>query len=74
VLIQLNLIMYHYICLGISPRPSDALTIRKHIADALSETFGLSAGGTYIDILSTLNNGSECVIRVRQKYVIFAAQ
>lgn len=61
--------MYHYIRLGISPQPSDALTIRKNISDALSQTFGLSSEGTYVDILSTPNNGKECVIRVQQKYV-----
>jgi hypothetical protein len=66
--------MYHYIRLAISPQPLDALTIRKNIADALSETFGLSAGGTYVDMLSTPNNGKECVIRVRQKYVTYMVQ
>ncbi|XP_006455739.1 hypothetical protein AGABI2DRAFT_210273 [Agaricus bisporus var. bisporus H97] len=61
--------MYHYIRLGISPQPSDALTIRKNISDALSQTFGLSSEGTYVDILSTPNNGKECVIRVQQNDV-----
>lgn len=59
--------MYHYIHLKILPPTSDALIIRKIIADALSQTFGLSTEGTYVDILSLSEGGGTCVLRVQQK-------
>ncbi|KIM53264.1 hypothetical protein SCLCIDRAFT_453848 [Scleroderma citrinum Foug A] len=51
----------HYLCLSVSPVNAaqlnsdtdiDVLTIRKALQDALAELFGITAAGTYIDILA----------------------
>ncbi|KAF9450517.1 hypothetical protein P691DRAFT_462732 [Macrolepiota fuliginosa MF-IS2] len=57
--------MYHYIRLKVSPPSSDALAIRKTIADALSQAFGLTAEGAHVDILFITHDRAECVLRVR---------
>lgn len=59
--------MYHYIRFRLSPPNPDALTIRKAVSDALSQTFGLSVESTYVDVLSIAKSGQECVLRVRSE-------
>lgn len=57
----------HYIRLSITPPSSDALTIRKAIQDALTQTFGVISSSTYLDILWIADDGSETAIRVRKE-------
>jgi hypothetical protein len=45
--------------------PVDAVTLRKSLQEALTQTFGLSGSGTYIDVLWT--GSSEAVVRVDSK-------
>ncbi|EMD30906.1 hypothetical protein CERSUDRAFT_100878 [Gelatoporia subvermispora B] len=54
----------HYIRFSVSPPNTDALTLRKALQDALSQTFGLVAANTYIDILWVAEDGTEVVLRV----------
>jgi len=51
----------HYLCLSVAPVNAaqltsgtdiDVLTIRKALQDALAELFGITAAGTYMDILA----------------------
>lgn len=64
--------MYHYIHLKISPPSIDILTLRKTIANALSQSFGLQEEGTYLDILSLAEDGTECILRVRPECVLLS--
>ncbi len=68
-LVLKRLTMYHYIHLKISPPSLDVLNLRKIIANALSQMFGLLAEGTYLDILSLAEDGTECILRVRSECV-----
>jgi hypothetical protein len=65
---------YHYIRLAISPSNSDALVLRKTLQDSLTQTFGITASSTYIDILWVANGGEEFVVRVGNGSVLFLAQ
>lgn len=60
---------HHYIRLAVEPRCTDVLRIRKSLQDALSDMFGLTFAGTYIDVLSVDELGSETVVRVHPEYV-----
>jgi hypothetical protein len=62
--------MYHYIHVRISPPKSEILAVRKTISAALSKTYGLSAEGTYVDVLSLAANGEECILRVQKEWVL----
>ncbi|KAG1721966.1 hypothetical protein EDB19DRAFT_1770323, partial [Suillus lakei] len=41
-----------------------ALKLRKSMQDGLAETFGITAAGTYLDILWIAESGSEVVVRL----------
>jgi hypothetical protein len=60
---------HSYILLSINPPCADALKLRKAMQDGLMETFGITASGTYLDILWIAENGSEAVIRLSEKSV-----
>ena len=53
----------HYIRLTVHPA-ADALTIRKSLSNALSETFGITLASVNIDILWVEEDGSEVVVRI----------
>ncbi|KAF8900124.1 hypothetical protein CPB84DRAFT_1680697 [Gymnopilus junonius] len=53
----------HYMRFSMMPPATSDLTVRKAIADSLTESFGLTASSTYLDILWVSDNGCECVIR-----------
>jgi len=68
---------YSYIHLSITPPCTDALKIRKTMQDGLAEAFGVTASGTYLDILWIAEVGSDIIIRlaaesVMSKKIIFA--
>ncbi|KAH9476862.1 hypothetical protein JR316_0010778 [Psilocybe cubensis] len=56
----------HYLCLSVSPSVASELAIRKTIADALTETFGVTSTSTYLDLLWLKDDGSECIIRAHK--------
>lgn len=56
---------YHYIRYSISPACNDALTVRKHIQDALLQSFGLTSANLQTDILWIDDNGTDVVLRLR---------
>ncbi|KAG2757710.1 hypothetical protein P692DRAFT_201734647, partial [Suillus brevipes Sb2] len=58
---------HSYILLSINPPCADALKLRKAMQDGLMETFGVTASGTYLDILWIAESGSEVVIRLAEK-------
>lgn len=58
---------HSYILLSINPPCADALKLRKAMQDGLMETFGITASGTYLDILWIAESGSEVVIRLSEK-------
>jgi hypothetical protein len=60
---------HSYILLSINPPCADALKLRKAMQDGLMETFGITASGTYLDILWIAESGSEVVIRLAEKSV-----
>ncbi|TFK29165.1 hypothetical protein FA15DRAFT_610895 [Coprinopsis marcescibilis] len=53
----------HYIRFSVSPPTSDALSLRKAIADSLTEAFGATSTSTRVDILWIAEDGKEMVIR-----------
>ena len=55
---------YHYIRLAVSPQNTDLLTLRKTLQDSLTQTFGVTAASTYIDILWVADDGGQFVVRV----------
>lgn len=57
----------HYLCLSVSPSIVSELAIRKTIADALTEIFGITSTSTYLDVLWVKDDGSECIIRVHKR-------
>ncbi|KAI0076999.1 hypothetical protein K474DRAFT_1596889 [Panus rudis PR-1116 ss-1] len=57
---------YHYARLAVIPSCTEALTVRKIIQDALTQTFGVVGGSTYIDVLWVSEDGSEVVIRANK--------
>ena len=59
----------YYIRLAMQPHCADVLRIRKTLQDALADTFGLTSAGTYMDVLSVDEEGSETVVRTHAAYV-----
>ncbi|KAF8064337.1 hypothetical protein FPV67DRAFT_1504574 [Lyophyllum atratum] len=59
---------YHYIRIAIVPadHERDPLRIRKTLQDALTQTFGMTSSALYIDILHIVEDGGQCIIRVRK--------
>lgn len=57
---------YSYLRLGITPPTKNDLSIRKTIADALTQSFGQTSAATYLDILWLSNDGKECAIRAQR--------
>ncbi|CAL1698210.1 unnamed protein product [Somion occarium] len=55
---------YHYIRLSVNPPSTEALSLRKAMQDALSQSFGLISANTYIDVLWLSDDGSQMVVRV----------
>jgi hypothetical protein len=60
---------YHYIRLAVFPGNVDALSLRKNLQDALTQTFGLTSSSMYIDILWIANSGEQLVVRVNKESV-----
>jgi hypothetical protein len=61
---------YSYIHLSITPPCTDALKIRKTMQDGLAEAFGVTASGTYLDILWIAEVGSDVIIRLAAESVM----
>lgn len=59
---------YHYIRFSLAP-PCDVLAVRKSLQDSLTQSFGITSAGTYMDVLWVSPMGSETVIRARQACV-----
>ncbi|KIJ41103.1 hypothetical protein M422DRAFT_172777 [Sphaerobolus stellatus SS14] len=57
---------YRYLRISASPRITDALSLRKLLADAMMQSFGLSRAGTYMDVLWIKEEGTEAVVRVAE--------
>ncbi|KAG6899622.1 hypothetical protein C0993_008564 [Termitomyces sp. T159_Od127] len=57
---------YHYIRIAISPA-RDALGLRKTLQDALTQTFGITSAGLYIDVLWLAADAGEAVIRINKE-------
>ncbi|KZT21289.1 hypothetical protein NEOLEDRAFT_1073672 [Neolentinus lepideus HHB14362 ss-1] len=55
---------YYYVLFSVSPAQSNVLSIRKKIQDALTEVFGITQSGDYMDILWTAEDCSEILIRM----------
>ncbi|KAF9262059.1 hypothetical protein L218DRAFT_960677 [Marasmius fiardii PR-910] len=57
---------YHYLLLSFSPPlpPNSELKIRQTIHESLIQSFGVTLGSIYVDILSLKEGGSEAVVRV----------
>ncbi|KAF9484189.1 hypothetical protein BDN70DRAFT_798198 [Pholiota conissans] len=54
----------HYLRFSVTPSTKNELAIRKTIADALTQSFGLTSAATYVDVLWISEDGNDCVIRV----------
>ncbi|KAG6811504.1 hypothetical protein H0H92_007106 [Tricholoma furcatifolium] len=52
---------YHYIRIALTPPSTyrDALTIRKTLQDALTQTFGVTSAGLHVDILWVAEDSSD---------------
>ncbi|RDB17738.1 hypothetical protein Hypma_001052 [Hypsizygus marmoreus] len=61
---------HHYIRFAVSPPTTDALTLRKALQDALTQTFGITSAGLYTDILWSADDGAQFVVRVRKGSVL----
>jgi hypothetical protein len=61
--------VYHYLRLSVTPACPDALTIRKAIQDAITQSFGIYST-TYADVLWVAEDGAETVVRLRKEYSI----
>jgi hypothetical protein len=61
---------FHYIRLAVSPPNPDHLSLRKTLQDSLTQTFGVTASSTYIDILWVSAEGEQFVARVGNRLVI----
>ncbi|KAF8970710.1 hypothetical protein BDZ97DRAFT_1790632 [Flammula alnicola] len=57
----------HYLRFSITPATKNDLALRKTLADALMQSFGLTSTATYLDILWTSDDGSDCVIRAQKE-------
>ncbi|KAJ8593465.1 hypothetical protein M405DRAFT_731452 [Rhizopogon salebrosus TDB-379] len=55
---------YSYIHFSVEPPCTDALKLRKTMQDGLAEVFGVTASGTYLDILWIAEGGSDVIIRL----------
>jgi len=58
-----------YVHFSIKPPCTDALKIRKTMQDCLVEAFGVTASGTYLDILWIAEDGSNVIIRLAAESV-----
>ncbi|KAF9054142.1 hypothetical protein BJ165DRAFT_687282 [Panaeolus papilionaceus] len=58
------MVQQHYIRFAVTPPTKDALKIRKALGDAISDSYGMTAAGAYLDILYISDEGRECVIRL----------
>ena len=58
---------YHYVRLAVAPACADALSIRKAIQDAFTQTFGLVSASTHVDVLWLADDGSEVVVRLAER-------
>ncbi|KAG6890130.1 hypothetical protein C0995_011423 [Termitomyces sp. Mi166 len=46
----------------------DGLSLRKILQDALTQTFGVTSAGLYIDVLWMAEDSSECIIKSHKDY------
>ncbi|KAI0311952.1 hypothetical protein OF83DRAFT_1148544 [Amylostereum chailletii] len=58
---------YHYIRLSLSPPNPDPLSLRRGVQEALTQTFGIIAANTYMDVLWIDEQGAETVLRTSQR-------
>ncbi|GLB44477.1 hypothetical protein LshimejAT787_1701040 [Lyophyllum shimeji] len=59
---------YHYIRIAvgrINPQ-RDALSLRKTLQDAITQTFGITSSAVYVDVLWMAEDGGHCVLRVQK--------
>ncbi|TFK71229.1 hypothetical protein BDN72DRAFT_837985 [Pluteus cervinus] len=56
---------YHYLRLSLSPPTQDIFRIRKVLETALTQSFGITAAGTQLDVLWLADTGEEVIIRVQ---------
>jgi hypothetical protein len=56
----------HYLRFSIAPSTKNELAIRKTIADALTQGFGITSAATYLDVLWISEDGKDCVIRIKE--------
>jgi hypothetical protein len=61
---------YSYIHFSVEPPCTDALKLRKTMQDGLAEVFGVTASGTYLDILWIAEGGSDVIIRLAVQSVM----
>ncbi|KAH9922223.1 uncharacterized protein B0H18DRAFT_879512 [Fomitopsis serialis] len=57
---------YHYARFSVAPACADALSIRKSIQDAFTQSFGLVSANTHVDVLWVADDGSEAVVRLAE--------
>lgn len=61
----------HYIRFSILPSTKEELTLRKTVADALTQSFGVTSSSTPLDLLWLSDEGTECVFRVQKESAAF---
>ncbi|KAK0498987.1 hypothetical protein EDD18DRAFT_1154790 [Armillaria luteobubalina] len=57
---------YYYMRFSVSPKTTDALSLRQTIQSALVQTFGIAGGSIYLDNLWVAEDGNETVLRTRK--------
>jgi hypothetical protein len=62
----------HYIRFSIVPATKEELTLRKTVADALTQSFGVTSSSTPLDLLWLSDEGTECVFRVHKESAVFS--
>jgi len=60
----------HYIRFSILPATKEELALRKTVADALTQSFGVTSS-TPLDLLWLSDEGTECVFRVQKESAAF---
>ena len=62
----------HYIRFSIVPATKEELTLRKTVADALTQSFGVTSSSTPLDLLWLSDEGTQCVFRVQKELAVFS--
>lgn len=60
--------LYHYIHIAIAPAnpDRDALSLRKTLQEAITQTFGITSSALYVDVLWMAQDGGRSVIRIQK--------